>query len=109
MLASVVSCKGGIGKPEESVDVAGAFFASKCASPFLSEIGVRSGSRRVEFKAAPSVLEPAFVSFCGVVVGNAFVVFSLLILGLCGGVHRLMIVEITPRINTRYVTRWWKM
>lgn len=36
VLASVAFCKGGIGKPEESVDVAGAFFASKCASPFLS-------------------------------------------------------------------------
>lgn len=109
VLASVAFCKGGIGKPEESVDVAGAFFASKCASPFLSEIRVRSGPRRVEFKAAPSVLEPASVSFCGVAVGNALVVFSLLTLGLCGGVHRSMIVDITPGINTRHVKRWWKM
>ena len=55
MLASVAFCKGAIGKPEENVDVADAFFASRCASPFPSEIGVRSGPRRVELKAAPSV------------------------------------------------------
>ena len=78
VLASVTFCKGGIGKPEGNVDVAGAFFASKCASSFLSEIGVPSGPRKVEFKAAPSFLGSASVPFCGVALGNALVVFSLL-------------------------------
>lgn len=109
VFASVAFCKGGIGESEENVNVADAFFASKRVFPFLSEIEVRSGPRRLEFKAAPSVLEPASVSFCGVGVGNALVVFCLLTLGLCGGVHRSMIVDITPGINTRYVKRWWKI
>ena len=105
VLASVRFCKGGIGEPEESVDVAGAFSASKCASPFLSEIVVRSGPRRVEFEATPSVLEPASVSLCGVTVGNALVVFSPLTLGFCGEVHRSMIVDITPGMSPQISER----
>ena len=108
IFASIAFCKGGIGKPG-SIDIAGTFFTSKCTSPFLSEIGVRSGPRRVELKAAPSVLELASVNLCGMAVGNALIVFSLLTLGFYRGVHRSMIVDITPGINTRFVERWWKM
>lgn len=102
IFASIAFCKGAIGKP-------GTFFTSKCTSLFLSEIGVRSGPRRVELKAAPSVLEPASVNLCGMAVGNALVGFSLLTLGFYRGVHRSMIVDIMPGINTRFVERWWKM
>lgn len=108
IFASIAFCKGGIGKPR-SIDIAGTFFTSKCTSSFLSEIGVRSGPRRVELKAAPSVLELASVNLYDMTVGNALVGFCLLTLGFNRGVHRSMIVDITPGINTRFVERWWKM
>ena len=108
IFASIAFCKGGIGKPG-SIDIAGTFFTSKCTSLFLSEIGVRSESRRVELKAAPSVLELASVNLCNMTVDNALVVFSLLTLGFYRGVYRSTIVDITPGINTRFVKRWWKM
>lgn len=84
VLASVAFSEGGVGKPEEGIEDEGAFLAEGW-NTFGLHWEVPGNGRGWDS--------------CGL----ASVVFSLLSLGLCGGVQRSTVIGIMSGINSRYI------